>query len=190
MIQNGSLKRAIFIDRDGVINKSLLIDGKAHAPLKFSEFKILENVDLALTKFRELGFLNIIITNQPNLSSKERFLEKAELDLMHQFLMNNFEIDKIYVCPHLKTQNCFCRKPKIGNLLLAASEFNIDLNESYFVGDRWQDVECAFNAKLKGCFFIDYNYNERKIAFPFTKVFSLLDAFENLNRVINDKYLC
>lgn len=176
------MNKAIFIDRDGVVNKSIVIDGKPHAPLNFSDFKILNGVEEALNNFKKQGFLTFIITNQPNIKLKNRTLNIVELELMHNYLLENFYVTKIYVCSHINEDNCRCRKPKIGNLLLASKEFNIDLSKSFFVGDRWQDVECAHNANIKTCFFIDYKYNEKRPVNKYFQVNSLLEVSNILGR--------
>tara|TARA_B100000768_G_C11224807_1_gene352243 strand:+ start:442 stop:984 length:543 start_codon:yes stop_codon:yes gene_type:complete len=154
------LNKAIFIDRDGVINRSILIDGKPHAPLLFNDFFIFNNVFESLEKIKKKGFKTVIITNQPNLSPKRATLSITELNKMHNFLKSKSCIDAIYVCPHIDSDMCNCRKPEIGNILKAKKEFNLDLSLCYFIGDRYQDIKCANNANLKGCFFIDYKYNE------------------------------
>ena len=154
------MNKAIFIDRDGVINRSNVLDGKPHAPLFFNDFFILNNVFESLEKIKNKGYKTIIITNQPNLSPKRATLSITELNKMHNFIKDKSCVDEIYVCPHVDSDMCKCRKPKIGNIVKAKKEFNLDLSLSYFVGDRHQDIKCANNAKLKGCFFIDYKYNE------------------------------
>lgn len=164
------MKKAIFLDRDGVLNKSEIIDGKPHAPLLFKNFHVFPDVKKTLESFKKKGFLNIVITNQPNLSPLKGTLDRVELNKMHQHLYDNYHIDEIFICPHVDEDNCDCRKPKIGNLVLASNKFNIDLKESYFVGDRWRDVECSNNANLKHCFLIDNNYNEKKPYGLFTRV--------------------
>ena len=154
--------KAVFFDRDGVINKSYVIDGKPHAPLLYNDFHVLEFVKKTLDFTKKSGYKNIIITNQPNLSPDIGTLRQSELDKMHEHLLTNFSIDLILTCPHSRDYGCECRKPKIGNILLAARKFNINLSESFFVGDRAVDIECAHRAKLKKSFFIDYNYSEQK----------------------------
>ena len=156
------MNKAIFIDRDGVINQSKLIDGKPHAPLNFDNFIILKNVHEALIRIQKKGYKTIVITNQPNLSPKRSTLPISELNKMHKYLKDKFCIDEIYVCPHLESDNCKCRKPKIENIIKAKKKFNLDLGNCFFIGDRYQDVECSQNANLRGCFFIDYGYNESK----------------------------
>jgi len=156
------MNKAFFFDRDGVINHSNLIDGKPHAPLFFQDFKLLPGIFSIMTFLKNEGFLIIVITNQPNLSPKRKTLKISELDKMHKSILNMLPIDHIYVCPHTTEENCNCKKPKIGNILKAADDFSINLSKSFMVGDRWVDVECAMNANLKGCFYLDYKYNEKK----------------------------
>ena len=155
---SGNLTKAFFIDRDGVINKSNTIDGKPHAPLSFEDFFIIDGVGPALQKLKNKGFVNIVVTNQPNLS--KGILRKSELEKMHSMLLGNYLIDEIYVCPHTNEDQCDCRKPGVGSLLKAKKRFSIDLSKSFMIGDRLQDMECAKNANLMGSFFINYGYSE------------------------------
>jgi len=164
-------RRAVFLDRDGVINRSLVRDGKPYAPTHASEFELLPGVPAALSRLRQHGFLNIVVTNQPDIATGKQRLE--DLDALHERLQAELAIDAIKICCHLDTDACACRKPKPGLLLEAASEFNIDLGASFMVGDRWRDVAAGQHAGCKTCFFIDYGYAEKGPEQPFTVVKSL-----------------
>ena len=156
------MNKAIFIDRDGIINQSNVIDGKPHAPLFFSDFILLNKVKEAFLEIKSKGYLSIVITNQPNLSPKKGTLCANEVSKMHNLLRQDLGVDEIYVCPHVDDDNCNCRKPKIGSIIKAQEKYNLDLGSSFMIGDRLQDIECANNAGLKGAFFVDYNYTESK----------------------------
>ncbi len=165
------MRRAVFLDRDGVINRSLVRDGKPYAPTQASEFELLPGVSAALSRLRQHGFLNIVVTNQPDIvTGKQR---REDLDALHQRLQTELAIDAIKVCGHVDADDCACRKPKPGLLLEAASEFNIDLGASFMVGDRWRDIAAGQRAGCKSCFFIDYGYSEKGPEQPFTVVKSL-----------------
>ncbi len=150
------VKRAIFLDRDGVINKVIFRNGKVSSPWRFEEFEILPDVKKVLTKFKEMGFLKIVVSNQPDV--KRGFLKKEELEKMNQFLIQNLPIDEIMICPHDDDDHCNCRKPKPGLILEAAKKYGIDLKQSFLIGDTWKDVEAG---KRAGCKVIlikkDYN---------------------------------
>lgn len=165
------MRCAVFLDRDGVINRSLVRAGKPYAPTQASEFELLPGVAAALTRLRQHGFLNIVVTNQPDIASGKQ--RREDLDALHQRLKIELAIDAIKVCCHVDADDCACRKPKPGLLLEAAQEFNIDLGNSFMVGDRWRDIAAGQRAGCKSCFFIDYGYTEKGPEQPFTVVKSL-----------------
>ena len=149
--------RAIFLDRDGVINKVLIKKGRPFSPRSVRDFKLTPGIVRVLYCFRRNGFLNIITTNQPDIA--RGFLEENELNKMHAVVKENLPIDAIMVCPHDDRDNCSCRKPKSGMLFSAADKFNIDLNNSFIIGDNKKDAIAGRNA---GCttIIIDAKYNK------------------------------
>jgi D-glycero-D-manno-heptose 1,7-bisphosphate phosphatase len=167
------VRRAVFLDRDGVINQSIVRDGKPYPPESASEMKILPGVPDALSSLRRAGFLNIVVTNQPDVATGK--LEVQTVEAMHRRLREGLALDDVKVCYHRDTDGCDCRKPKPGMLLRAASEFGIDLGRSYMVGDRWRDVAAG---QAAGCtsFFIDYGYSEKRPDPPYIAVKSLAEA--------------
>ena len=171
------MRRAVFLDRDGVINRSIIRDGKPYAPESVSEMEILEGVREALASLRSAGFLNIIVTNQPDVASGN--LKVQTLEAMHECLRNELTLDGIKVCCHGDADGCECRKPKPGMLLQAAREFGIDLEQSFMVGDRWRDVQAG---QAAGCatFFIDYGYGEKRPEPPYIAVKSLAEASRHI----------
>ena len=167
------MRRAVFLDRDGVINRSPVSNGKPYAPVTLEEFEILPGVAEALSRLRAAGFLNVVVTNQPDISTGRQSPEV--LEAMHALLMQKLCIDAISVCPHVDADDCNCRKPKPGLLLEAARELDIDLSASYLVGDRWRDVAAGWQAGCQ-CFFIDYEYHEKRPDKPYVAVKSLLEV--------------
>jgi len=165
--------RAVFLDRDGVINASVVRDGKPYPPANLEELKVLPRVDEAIRSLREAGFVVVVVTNQPDVASGIR--SRAVVEKMNSNLRNELLIDDIRVCYHTDSDNCACRKPKAGMLLEAAHDFEIDLSRSFMVGDRWRDIEAG---KAAGCytFFIDYGYLEMKPQSPDMVVASLEEA--------------
>lgn len=141
--------KAIFLDRDGVINETIdhgqLIDvaGKMvnhTAPFSYEQFKIFPGVKEAITAMRELGFLVILATNQPDVTYGA--LSRQD----HKRIMANVAklgLDAIYVCEHGRDDGCDCKKPKPGMLLSAAQEHGIDLGQSYIVGDTAPDLKAG-----------------------------------------------
>lgn len=125
----------------------------------------------------EAGYLLILATNQPDIARGAA--DPQEVSAMHAHLRNYLRLDDVKVCPHDDADQCVCRKPKPGLLLEAAREWNIDLAASFFVGDRWRDIEAGQRA---GCssIFIDYGYLERRPDPPFVAVRSLREAAEHI----------
>lgn len=156
-IQLNVMKRAVFLDRDGVINRAVVRDGMPHPPATLANFEILPGVPEALRALEEAGFLLVVATNQPDVARGLQQLEVVEA--MHKRLREELPLDDIKACYELDGPSCTCYKPKPGMLLEAAREHNIDLGRSYMVGDRWRDIGAGRGA---GCFtiFIDRGYAE------------------------------
>jgi D-glycero-D-manno-heptose 1,7-bisphosphate phosphatase len=167
------LNRAVFLDRDGVINKPIVVDGKPHSPSSVAEVKIYEDVDVCVSKLKNTGFEIVVVTNQPDISRGITNFEAVEE--MHNLIRKKTKIMNFYICPHDEVDNCPCRKPRIGLLVQAAVALNIDLQSSYIVGDRWRDIQAGQDAGCK-CFFINFNYFERLPTPPYIQVESLSEA--------------
>jgi D-glycero-D-manno-heptose 1,7-bisphosphate phosphatase len=140
------MNRAIFIDRDGVINRTIFRLGKERAPYSLEEFELLPQVLEAVVSLRELGFLTIVVTNQPDVS--RGWVDRAVVDAVNRRTMELLPLDDLKACFHDNQDGCECRKPKPGMLLTASEEHAIDLKSSYMVGDRISDVEAGRKA---GC---------------------------------------
>lgn len=151
--------RAVFLDRDGVINRALEREGKPYPPTSLAEFEILPEVASACAKLKQAGFLLIAATNQPDVGRGT--LEKSVVEKIHAHMMARLPIDRVEVCYHpgQGASDCDCRKPKPGMLLRAARSLNIDLAHSWMVGDRWRDIDCGAAAGCK-TIFIDRGYTE------------------------------
>jgi D-glycero-D-manno-heptose 1,7-bisphosphate phosphatase len=152
--------KAVFLDRDGVINRPIIVDGKPYPPRTVADFEILPGVDRACSDLRRAGYVLIVVTNQPDVG--RGILKKEMVEAIHQTMMEYLPIDRIEVCYHAGTEfgeECGCRKPKPGMLVNAAAALDIDLSRSFMVGDRWRDIDCG---KRAGCrtVFIDWGYNE------------------------------
>lgn len=165
-------RRAVFLDRDGVINQSKIIDGKPYPPATLDEVKILPGVAFALNALADAGFLLIVITNQPDVARGTT--SRSTVEQINQFLSKNLPIDEFHTCFHQDSDHCSCRKPSPGALLTAAKTHDIDLSNSYMIGDRWRDIEAGQQA---GCYtmFIDYGYEEKQ---PFTMNFTVKNLKE------------
>ncbi len=169
------MNKAVFLDRDGVINRSLVVDGKPYPPQDLSEFEILPGVADGLAQFKEQGFLCVVVTNQPDVRTGKQKAEKVEE--FHRLLTQELPIDLVEVCFHTDADKCNCRKPKPGMLLNAAEKLNISLCESIMIGDRWRDIDAGESAGCR-CFFVDYGYpeSEGRIGEHIQRVTSVLDV--------------
>jgi D-glycero-D-manno-heptose 1,7-bisphosphate phosphatase len=173
------MKRAVFLDRDGVLNRAIVRDGKPYPPAHVSELEILPGVEEALAALRAAGFLLIVVTNQPDVARGATTREAVEE--INAALGAALPIDEFRTCFHDSGFGCECRKPKPGALLAAAALHNIDLSESYIVGDRWRDTEAGQRAGCK-TILIDYRYQEKQPEYVDHRVKSLLEATQFMVR--------
>jgi D-glycero-D-manno-heptose 1,7-bisphosphate phosphatase len=151
-------RRAVFLDRDGVLNAPVLIDGKPHPPAGTSGLELLPGVSAACQRLKERGFLLIVITNQPDVARGNT--THTSVASINQHLCELLPLDAVYMCVHDDSDNCACRKPKPGLIIDAARGWDVDLETSIMVGDRWRDIEAGRSA---GCttVYIDRGYSER-----------------------------
>jgi len=176
------MNKAIFLDRDGVINKIIMREGKPSSPWKLEEFEILPDVKECLKAFKEMGFLNIVFTNQPDVS--RGFLRIEDLEKMHKIIIETLPVDEIKVCPHDDKDNCPCRKPKAGLILEAVKEQSIDLEKSYVIGDSWRDIGAGRTAGCK-TFLIRREYNkyfQRGYVFEVSNLKETVGVIKKLNK--------
>lgn len=161
-------QKAIFLDRDGTINKYV---GFLR---NIDDFELIEGVSEAIKKINQSGYLAIVVTNQPVIARGEVSWE--ELHEIHRKMetllgKDGAYIDGIYICPHHPDKgfegerpeykiDCDCRKPKPGLLLQAAQDFNIDLSQSYMIGDSENDVKAGKNAGCKDSFLLNNKMND------------------------------
>jgi len=168
------VKRAVFLDRDGVINRPVVREGKPYPPATLAEFELLPGVEEACAKLKEAGWLLVVATNQPDVGRGAQ--RREEVEAMHAAMCRLLPIDRVEVCydPGQGQPSEF-RKPAPGMLLRAACELGIDLARSWMIGDRWRDIDCGAAA---GCrtIFIDYGYDEKLRAQPDFRAASLLEA--------------
>ena len=161
------------MDRDGVINRAIVRNGRPYPPQALVDLEILPGVVDACLAFRAAGLRVIVITNQPDVSTGKQ--DRAVVDAIHARLMHDLALDGIKVCFCAEGDGCDCYKPKPGMLLEAAREWSIDLEQSFLVGDRWRDIGAGLAV---GCttYFIDYGYDERRPDQPYHVVDDLAQA--------------
>lgn len=154
-----ALRQAVFLDRDGVINRALEREAKPYPPRTLAEFEILPEVRPALDRLKAAGLLLIVATNQPDVGRGT--LAREVVEAIHAHMVAQLPIDRVEVCYHPGKggSDCDCRKPRAGMLRQAAAALGVDLGRSWMVGDRWRDVDCGHAA---GCrtIFIDRGYAE------------------------------
>jgi D-glycero-D-manno-heptose 1,7-bisphosphate phosphatase len=167
------MNKAVFLDRDGVINKAKILHGVPSPPSKLQELIILEGVPEAIKLLRGSGYIVVVVTNQPDVARGK--VERDKVESINLEISKRTGVRNFYTCFHDDADNCFCRKPKPGLLIEAARDYGLDLKSSFMIGDRWRDVS-AGQAVGCTCFFIDYGYSEKSPTMPFKRVFSLLEA--------------
>ena len=158
------MRRAIFLDRDGTLNKAFIKNGLPFSPSSFSEFEILPGIKESILRLKKLNFVCLVVTNQPDVSRGK--IKKNVVIKMNRLLKSKIKLDDIFVCYHDDRDNCECRKPKPGLIFQAAKKWNIELQESYMIGDTWKDGETARNANvdfflLEKDYNLDYSANHR-----------------------------
>ena len=156
----GPKVKAVFLDRDGVLNNSIIIDGKPYPPKSVDELIIPEGVREGLQKLSKQGYILIIITNQPDVARCKTSLKTVVS--INNYLLQNLVIDDVFCCIHDDIDNCSCRKPKPGMIIEAAEKWNIDIENSYMVGDRWKDIETGKNAGVK-TILLKHDYDEKRV---------------------------
>jgi D-sedoheptulose 7-phosphate isomerase len=159
----GNGRPAVFLDRDGVLNRAVVRNGKPLPPGSLAEFEIIPGTASALRDLKAHGFALYVVTNQPDVSRGTQTREAIEA--MHRALSSALPIDDIFVCYHDDKDACDCRKPKPGLLFQAQRKHGIDLARSFFIGDRWRDIDAG---DASGCktVLIDYGYGEKEPAHP------------------------
>lgn len=151
--------KAIFLDRDGVLNHAIIKNGKPYPPASVSELTIPDDVQNALHTLKSAGFLLIGATNQPDVARGTTL--KATVEAINDTIMAKLPLNEIRVCYHDDADNCPCRKPLPGLLTQAAHDHGIDLRKSVMIGDRWKDIEAGQRAGCK-TIWIDNYYTEKK----------------------------
>ena len=170
-------QKAAFLDRDGVLNKAILRNGKPIPPRQLEEIELCDGTKEAIGILRSLQFEIIVITNQPDISrgnTTEEFV-----NTIHKVLSDALKINHFYVCAHDNSDHCECRKPLPGLIKRAGNDLRINMEQSILVGDRWSDIEAGQTIGCQ-CFYINNNYQEKKPKSPYFEVNSLLEVAKYL----------
>jgi D-glycero-D-manno-heptose 1,7-bisphosphate phosphatase len=176
-----ALRPAVFLDRDGTLNVSVVREGKPYAPERLDQFALIDGVAEACRGLKAAGYALVVATNQPDVGRGK--VERSVIEAMHARLLQLIpEIDLVEVC--YDGEKSRRRKPEPGMLLDAATALGIDLKNSWMVGDRWRDVDCGHNAGVR-TIFINYGYLEKFNMKPDYTVQSFQDAVSIIHNAGN-----
>jgi D-glycero-D-manno-heptose 1,7-bisphosphate phosphatase len=162
---------AVFLDRDGVINRAIVRNGRPYPPERVEDLELLPGVGDALARLKAAGFALVVVTNQPDVARGRQ--TAAVVTAMHERLAAQLPIDEFRVCWHDDADACDCRKPKPG---LITRPPVYDLSRSVIVGDRWRDIQAGRKAGLRAAILVDYGYDESVADTPDARVSSLAEA--------------
>lgn len=175
------MNKAVFLDRDGVINNVIFRNGntlKPIAPWSMKEFRLIPGIEKSLLDLSKSGFQLFIVTNQPDIAKgviSQTFVEKVNKNILR-----DLPIDEIKVCPHVDLNGCDCRKPKSGMITSLAIKWDIDCQKSFMIGDNWKDIE---SGKKTGAttILLEKHYN-RSVDADYTAS-NLSQAVEIINQI-------
>jgi D-glycero-D-manno-heptose 1,7-bisphosphate phosphatase len=165
--------KAVYLDRDGVINQLIIRNGKAQAPYTLEEFALFPGVEEACHALKQASYLLIVVTNQPDVARGWVNIESVEA--INNRILELLPIDDIEICFHTDVDQCHCRKPMPGMLLETAKQWNINLQQSFMVGDRYGDISAGC---IAGCttILVGEGDQQREYPNPHHRAKSLFDA--------------
>jgi len=181
----GPLKRAVFLDRDGVLNEALVREGKPYPPASVADLRIVADAPEALACLKSLGLPLIVVTNQPDVARGTQTVEAVEA--IGNRLRQELPVDDFFACYHDDVDRCACRKPKPGLILEGAARYGVDPAQSFMVGDRWRDIDAG---RAAGCrtVWIDRGYRESGPSAPAdARVQSIREAADWIIRQIDQE---
>jgi D-glycero-D-manno-heptose 1,7-bisphosphate phosphatase len=167
------MNRAVFLDRDGVLNRAVVRDGRPLPPASPADIEMLPGVTAACRRLADAGWLLVVVTNQPDIARGTT--SRAAVDAINAAVVSKLPVTEVVVCPHDDADACRCRKPLPGMLLDAAERWDVDLAASIMVGDRWRDVEAGRQAGVRTVL-VDYGYDEELPNAPDHVVAGLAEA--------------
>ena len=175
------MRRAVFLDRDGVLNQTIVRDGIPYPPASVEEIQLLPKVPEALARLAQHDLQLIVVTNQPDVARGTQ--TRSAVEQINQYLIEQLPIDAVFTCYHDTPDACECRKPRPGMLMQAARAHAIDLRGSFMVGDRWSDIVAG---QAAGCttFLLDLPYSQRQRCAPDYAVASLYEATDLIIRLL------
>jgi D-glycero-D-manno-heptose 1,7-bisphosphate phosphatase len=165
--------KAVFLDRDGVLNEAIVRDGRPYSPGTLDEVIIPPRAGAALAALRRRGYRLIMVTNQPDIARKK--ISREAVQTINRHVCEVLSIDAVEMCAHDDGDDCDCRKPRPGMLIRAAQRDGIDLAASFMVGDRGRDIEAGRRATCR-TILIGKGYDEIVRPQPDVAVGSVVEA--------------
>lgn len=141
-----STRRAVFFDRDGVLNELVERSGERGSPRSPGEVRVVAGAGEALARLRDVGFLVFVVTNQPDVA--RGFVKETTARRIDRMIAAALPLDDRAMCIHDDADDCDCRKPRPGMIHALAERWSVDVSSSYMVGDRWRDIEAG---RAAGC---------------------------------------
>ncbi len=180
------MRRAIFIERDGILNHYRIENNHPIPPNCPAELRIKTDAIPLIRSLKTSGFTLIVITNQPGISRGYMFWKN--IDLIHKRLKEEFLLDDIFVCPHDENDGCNCKKPKLGLFIEAVYKWQINISESIIISDKWQDAQ---SARMLGCLSVIINspWISSNSRYDFL-VPNLAGAVEKINQIKANNFFC
>jgi len=151
--------KAIFLDRDGIVNKAIVEKGLPYSPTRLGDIFLTDGIKDLIKKWHDEEYIVIVVTNQPDVAN--HIITKNKVDKINNYLKSIALFDDIFTCYHNGKDDCDCKKPKTGLFLQAKEKYDIDFSQSYVIGDRWKDIEAGKNIGCK-TIFVDYHYDEER----------------------------
>ena len=173
-------KKAIFLDRDGVINKEV------NYLYKIENFEFINGIFESCLYFQNLGYIIIIITNQSGISREfysDNDYQKLSAWMLEEFSKHGVIIQDTFYCPHGPESNCRCRKPKPGMFIEAKKKHNINMKESWMIGDSEIDIQSANGADIQNTILVR---SGKKIIGPTSNAKFILDSIRDAPNFILD----
>jgi D-glycero-D-manno-heptose 1,7-bisphosphate phosphatase len=152
--------RAVFLDRDGVLNEPVLRDGRPYPPSGLDQLIIVPDAKASLERLKREGFLLFVVTNQPDV--RRGTSTEGDVEKINQYLAANLPLDDFFTCYHDDSDRCDCRKPLPGLFMKAAAKYTVDLPNSYMIGDRWRDIDAGSAAGCRTVLIDRHYYSEPK----------------------------
>jgi D-glycero-D-manno-heptose 1,7-bisphosphate phosphatase len=165
--------KAVFLDRDGVINRVFVRNGVTHPPAHPGEFELLPGVAQAARRLHDAGFVLVVVTNQPDVARGTQTV--AGVEALNDRVRALLPVRDVLTCFHDTADGCACRKPKPGLVLEAARRWHLDLALSFVVGDRWSDVAAGQAAGCRAVL-VETPYSGREQCRPDHRVADLAAA--------------